>query len=191
MGKTGSGKSELVKSALINIPRKIIIDPMGEYEGTLFDSWDVLLDFIDNYRTDDFTAVFRPLHKDDIDRFFELCNSVNDYTLIAEEVENWCGSHDIQCDLEEIISFGRHNNRSIIWISRTPYEINRDLTRQSHLLISILQTEPVDLKYLENYPFNKDITTLKEYDYAYAVLQGDENLITNIQKILMIATGIS
>lgn len=167
MGKKGSGKSFLVKKCLKRIRRYIVLDPLAEYEGVVFHEWHEIALALHNLKTFDFRIVFRPLKKDEIEPFFILANSVNDYTLVCEEVENWCNARYIQQNLEELISFGRHFSRSLVWISRSPFEINRDLTRQSDVLISFIQSEPVDLKYLANYTFDRDIKTLPEYDFAW------------------------
>jgi len=168
MGKKGSGKTELVKKYIPKLKRAIIIDPMHEYhESTIVYNWRDLVGFIDEFKDLEFRVIFRPADFEDVNMFFVIANNVNRYTLVVEEVENWCDSRRIHPDFEKMISFGRHGERNIIWISRSPFEINRDLTRQTDVLISFRQTEPVDLKYLANYNFNKDLKTLDQYEYAF------------------------
>ena len=183
MGRVGSGKSYLVKKMLARFPRRLIYDPFEEYEGVLFRRWAEAAVYLDNFTGDEdgavedeypFQVVYRPPSRHDAEQFFRMAASLKNYVLIAEEVEMWCKSSWINPHLERLISFGRHKCRSLVWITRSPFEINRDLTRQHNLLISFKQTEPRDIAYLDNYSFNKDITTLAEYEYAW---YGDEEIL--------------
>ena len=168
MGKKGSGKTELTKKALHNFPRVIILDILHEYEGVIFNDVDVLINFIKEYHEMQYIAVYRPLSDEKADKFFKLLNIIEDFVLILEEADNWCDSKNIQPDLHKFLKYGRHGNRNVIWITRCPYEINRYLTRESDLIISFLQSEPRDLEYMKKYTtFNKEISKLKYYEYAY------------------------
>jgi len=177
MGKTGTGKTYFVKSCLPVIKRYIILDPLCEYPGVIFYDYDELYSYIDGFREMDFNAVFRPQNDPDVEKFWEMASVINNYTVIVEETENWCGTHQINPYFKKIVSYGRKKCRSMIWISQCPFEIHRHLTRQSNLLISFLQTEPNDLKYLSNFTFDRDIGTLIKYDFAF---WGDMGVLSKI-----------
>jgi len=179
LGKKGSGKTEFVKSSLANIKRYIVIDPLEEYPGVIFYDSVELFAFIDEVRDVDFKIIYRPLEEEDEENFFRIVNEINDYTLIMEEVDLWCDSYNIHPELNELTRYGRHYKRNLIWISRNPFEINRFLTRQSDLLVSFRQTEPRDLEYFKHYTFNKNLMTMKEFEFAY---WGDRDIITKILK---------
>lgn len=179
LGKKGSGKTEFVKSSLEHIKRYIVIDPLYEYPGVIFEDWAELAIFLNEVQDVDFKIIYRPIDKEDNENFFRIVNEVNNYTLIVEEVDFWCDSHWIHPELDTICRYGRHFKRSLIWISRNPYEINRFLTRQSDLLVTFKQTEPRDLDYFSRYTFNKNLETLKEFEYAY---WGDQEILTKILK---------
>jgi len=179
LGKKGSGKTEFVISSLEHIKRYIVFDPLAEYPGVIFDNSNELFVFLDEVREVDFNIVYRPMEKEDEENFFRIINEIDDYTLIAEEVDFLCDSHNINPELDALTRYGRHFKRNLIWISRNPFEINRFLTRQSDLLVSFRQTEPRDLEYFKNYTFNKNLMTMKEFEFAY---WGDQEIITKILK---------
>lgn len=179
LGKKGSGKTEFVKSSLKHIKRYIVIDPLAEYPGVIFDRWYDLLNFIDRLQDQNFTVVYRPMDREDEESFFLILNEINNYTLIAEEVDYWCSSYEIHPEIDYITRYGRHFKRNLIWISRNPFEINRFLTRQSDVLVTFRQTEPRDLDYFARYDFNKDLEKLKEFEFAYS---GDKEVLTKILK---------
>ena len=131
MGKKGMGKSFMVKHFMHRIKRKIIIDPMHEYPGTIFYSWEDLIIFL----------------------------------------------NDIHEELEKLVKYGRHERRNLIWISRGPYEVNRLLTRLTDTMITFQQNEKRDQDFFNNYNFNKDVTILKKYEWAY---WGDSKILTSI-----------
>jgi len=177
MGKKGSGKTVFVQESLKNMKRYIVVDTLHEYNGAIFYNWIDIVCFIDEVRDIDFNIIYRPLNDEDREEFFELINVINNYTLVVEEIDFYCDSHNMHPELDHLTRYGRHYNRSLIWITRNPFEVNRFLTRQSDVLVTFKQTEPRDLDYFKKYNFNKEIETLKEYEYAF---WGDEQIVTNV-----------
>lgn len=176
MGKKGSGKTELTMKALVNIRRYIVVDVMAEYEkGVVFYDFDKMLKFLNQWKRNDFHIIFRPTSDPDTDKLFDTVQKLNHFTLILEEVDRWCDPNRIDQRLLNLVKYGRHFKRNLIWISRNPFEVNRNLTRQYDMLISFVQTEPRDLEYLAKYPFDRDLTTLKEFEYSCA---GDIDLVS-------------
>jgi len=176
MGKKGSGKTELVKKSIVNMDRYIVVDVMGEYEkGVIFYKFENMIQFLNNYKEDNFHIIFRPTNDQETDYLFSAIEKLNRFTLVLEEADNWCNPNKIDQRLLDHVRYGRHFRKNLIWVSRNPFEINRNLTRQSDLLITFVQTEPRDLEYFSKYPFDKDLTTLKEFEYACS---GDKELIS-------------
>lgn len=170
MGRKGSGKTEFLKKAIGNIDRYIIVDTLKEYEkGVIFDSVYQLKNFIDLHGVNNqFHVIFRPLNDESMEYFLTTClTRIQNYTLILEEVDYWCNSYFIHPVLKNMIRYGRHFNKNMLWISRCPYEINRFLTRNCDLIVTFVQTEDRDLKYLNTLSFNKNVATLKEWEYSY------------------------
>jgi len=177
MGKKGSGKSFFVKKAVPKIKRIIVLDPLYEYSGTICESWTDVIEYLKEFKENDFRAIYRPPDDEDVEGFLSIINTVNDYTLVAEEVDFFCSPNDIHPELLKLTKYGRHFKRSLLWLSRNPYEVNRFLTRQSDALITFRQTEPRDLDYFKRYNFNKNLEGLEEYEMAFS---GSRQIITKI-----------
>ena len=170
LGKKGSGKSFEIKRMLIYIDRYIVIDPMGEYDNCVIaESYDELYSYIQGFHSGKFGVACRFENEDDLEQLWQLSNEINDFTLVVEEADMYADSNDVHPALLNRLKHGRHKGRNTIWISRSPYEIHRYLTRQTDIIICFLQTEPRDVKYLENYTFDKDVTQLNYKEYEYAV----------------------
>jgi len=185
LGKKGSGKSYLVKQMLRHIDRYIVIDPMGEYDGCFIaESYEELYEYLGGFHSGKFGIACRFENDDELELLWDLSNEINDYTLIVEEADMFAHSNDVHPALLNRLKHGRHKGRSTIWISRSPFEIHRYLTRQTDLMICFLQTEPRDVKYLEAYTFDRDITKLNYKNYEYAVwlsYPGASELLTKLQ----------
>jgi len=175
MGKKGSGKSNLIKKYMLkNMVRYIIIDTLYEYEDDrIFYNIDELYDYLKENKDRAFKIIFRPENDNDIEILFQISKTINNYTLVIEEVDFYADTFHINENLLYNIKYGRHFGRNIIWVSRSPYEINRFLTRQTDLLIVFKQTEPRDIEYLNKYKFDKNIQLLGKYEYA---ISGDLNV---------------
>ena len=179
LGKKGSGKTHLVTSCLAAIDRYIVVDTLHEYPGAVFENYASVVCFLDEMRDNHFAIVYRPLSDDDLEKFFTIINDINNYTLVVEEIDFYCDPQNIHPEIDNLTRYGRHYGRSLIWVSRNPYEVNRFLTRQSDLLITFVQSEPRDLDYFKRYSFDKDIQNLKQYEYS---MWGDIQLFTTIFK---------
>ena len=177
MGKKGSGKSFFVKKAIPSIKRIIVIDPLYEYSGTICENWTDVIDYLNEFKANDFRAIYRPQNDEDVEDFLLIINTVNDYTLVAEEVDMFCSPHDIHPELLKLTKYGRHYKRSLLWLSRNPFEVNRFMTRNCDNLITFRQTEPRDLDYLKRYGFNKKLDELKEYEMSFS---GSKRMLTKI-----------
>lgn len=172
LGKKGSGKTELVKKIIPKFDRLIIVDNLREYDGLIAYEYEELYAHISEFRDfKKFKIVFRPTSDDDKDQFFKLMTTVNNFTLILEEVDYYATPMSIEPDLLHNIKYGRHYGRNLIYIARRTSEVSRFLTSQSDLIISFIQQEPRDLDHLKRYNFNRDIATLDKYEYAWS---GDE-----------------
>ena len=160
-GKRGSGKTTLCKKLLEKINRKIVIDYIGEYQGTIVnDEISMLNEIRKNPKR--FDIVIRL--KEKRDNIFTVLNSMTNYTLIVEELSLYCNPHNIEPGLYGIIAYGRHKNISFVGISQRPAQINRLITSQATTIFTFRQVEPIDVKYLETFGF-ESINKLPQYQY--------------------------
>jgi ABC-type dipeptide/oligopeptide/nickel transport system ATPase component len=168
IGKKGSGKSYLIKTKFLkNVKRYIVIDTLQEYtQGVIFDDVSLVHEYLKEHINDSYKIIFRPKNDGDVDMLLSLTVMINNYTLIIEEVDFYADTFHINENILYNIKYGRHFSRNLVWISRSPYEINRFLTRQTDVIICFNQTEPRDIEYLNKYSFDKNIKMLEKYEYA-------------------------
>lgn len=167
-GKSGSGKTHLVKSIIKTaITRAVIIDYKDEYAGDYIanNSLDAVRYIAEH--TDKFNVVIRLTDNDD--DLFKRLNFLSNYTLIIEELWNYCTPYYIEPYLFKIIAYGRHHNINFIGISQRPAHIHRLVTSQANKIISFKQFEPRDITYLGYFGF-KHLSKLKQYEYETITL---------------------
>ena len=170
LGKKRSGKSWMVKRGLTKMRRFVVLDPLGEYDGVVVcETYEEIYRHIAGFKSNNFRVAFRAKNEYELEKFWILSNEINDYTLIIEEADLVASTNKVHPQLRHRLAHGRHYRRNTIWITRSPFEIDRFLTRQTDVLVCFYQSEPRDLKYLENYTFNKNPQLLNYEKYEYSV----------------------
>lgn len=186
LGKVGSGKSTLAKRIIRGYSRVIVFDTLEEYHnGIVLHSFDEFLRFFREETPQDFFCVlrFRGYSKDDTLRQYEYAarcvEVIGNCLLVLEECERFINSYDQDGSLNDLISFGRHQQVSILAIGRRPTEIPIDMRAAFTSVISFRQTEPNDLRYLESWEFDSQVLyNLPQFQYAIA---GKHDTIENIE----------
>jgi len=165
-GKTGSGKSFLVKNRIIPaLERFIIYDPQDEYDGQAQGA--------DNIREAHkiFTSFGQVRIVSEYDEYFPvICQfawEIENVCFIVDELDIFCNAMSSPTELKRIIRQGRKRGISFIGISRRHTEIPKDITSQASNIITFRQHEPRDLKYLvEITGINPDeISGLPDYEF--------------------------
>jgi len=191
-GKKGSGKSYFVQHKIIpSLGAFIILDKMEEYRGGMvFENPGIMKTYIQRMIKAGkmYKCIFRWTNDDQIEQVWEmLCDGekmlLENFTLVVEEVDLYCDSYGIQPELDYLIRYGRHDSVSLIWVSRSPFEINRMLTRLTDVYVTFVQSEPRDINWLKDFNWSKDPTTLARYEYGYANLSGDERVLKKFNLI--------
>lgn len=171
-GRTGTGKSTLARRLAANERRILILDPLGEFAGTIFFDFDSLAAYL-NARdviesTREFRAVCRFSDDVDVEYFFKLARGIPDYTLCIDEAEIFLDPRSMNDDFLWIIRYGRHKQISLITVARRVPELSVDLRAQASTILTFTQSEPRDLKNLEGYGFNPDVVkSLPQFKYAH------------------------
>lgn len=176
VGKTGYGKSRLVKKAIRRIDRLVIFDVMNEY-GLLED-----IRLIES--VDDFISVLKEVgqhgslfvrvvlkQQEQYERCFAACNIVGNMTLVIEEISNFSSAHSLSPTLEQLVRFGRHVDISLVGISQRFADIGLLLRNNFDVLITFNLSAPSDIKYLSEIPFigdtAYDIPNLQRDEYYF------------------------
>lgn len=164
-GKTGSGKSFLVKNKILPLfTRLVIVDPQQEYEGLVFFSFEDLSTYHLENSPETFRYVARFSSDLDIEYLFKWCYVIGNLCLVVEEAEQYISPYAKSNSFLYLVRYGRHKSISIIGIARRLSELSTDFKAQVNEIISFKQTLPLDLKLAEQLGlFGLD--TLPEYQY--------------------------
>ena len=164
-GKTGTGKTSLAQKIIAEKKRVIIIDPKDEYEdGLIFSNLLDLFQFMISYNPKEFKFICRFESDLEHEYLFSLCQVIEDVLLVVEEAEIYISPFAKSSTFLDLCRYGRHHNISILGIARRSSELSINFRSLVTRLISFKQTEPRDLKIMEELGF-KDIDKLPEYEY--------------------------
>lgn len=176
VGKTGYGKSRLVKKAIRRIDRLVIFDVMDEYDVLediqRIDSVQGFIDVLKEAGKQGSIFVRVVLKEQELyERCFAACNIVGNMTIVIEEISNFSSSHSLSPTLEQLVRFGRHVDISLIGISQRFADIGLLLRNNFDVLITFNLSAPNDIKYLAEIPFigdvAYDIPNLPRDDYYF------------------------
>ena len=78
----------------------------------------------------------------------ELAYLHQDFILVIDEVDQYCGANFSPTGFKKLINYGRHKNIEIICTSRSPAEIPKLLVSQMTDLYIFRMIEPNHLKYI-------------------------------------------
>ncbi len=171
IGKTGSGKSYLVKKLIEKKKRLLVYDTMCEYKyGVVFEDRRKFIEFWRRIYIHPYRLIYRPLNDpaSEIDEIAEAVYLLGDTCFVLEEVTAYCSEHQISDQLAHIIQRGRHKNIELIATTQRPYGLHRLLTSQAKEIYVFNTNEPRDRQYL-NALLGSDIEakldSLKQFEY--------------------------
>jgi len=169
LGKRGSGKTFLTKNRIIpDLPLPVfILDSLSEYRGgvvyTSVDAW------YNRLNTDERGCrrwIFRLTTDEQVELLFKAVWFVEGCSIVIEEADLFCSPNWINEPLKRLVSYGRHKDITMIFISRRAVGISRHITAQSDQIITFRQTEPRDIATLNQIDSSVDYSALGQYDYA-------------------------
>jgi len=151
-GQRGSGKSYWVKSFVRGLPRYLLYDALGEYEGaTRFTEIGGLLEFSKaNQQGGFFEAIFDPLEHDDFPLFCRVALALGNLYVVIEELDLFATPYVSPLELQKLFKYGRHYGINVIGVSRRPSEVSRLFTSQATRFILFRQIEPRDVTYFRS-----------------------------------------
>lgn len=165
-GRTGSGKTYLVKRLISKLNRIIIIDALGEYtDGIIFYNLSDLIDYIEkDFNRETFKYIIRFTNDEEIEILFDLIFYISSLTLVVEESEIYISAYIKQSNFLKLVRYGRHKDISIIAVARRVTELSNDVRSQANQIISYKQILKKDIDYLKYLGFTK-VENLKQYEY--------------------------
>ena len=168
-GKTGSGKSVLMKDLLLKQERCIIFDSILEYPeqdppfpALFIYNYRDLINYLINNQHKPYKIVFVPLQdpKSEIQlktgetlTIFELVckvayETLNNVTFAVEEIANFMNKNSCPLYFDKIIRLGRHSSISIACTTQRPADMHPNLKAQCTRFISFKQHLPNDIEWI-------------------------------------------
>jgi DNA helicase HerA-like ATPase len=153
-GKTGSGKSNYIKTYLAELSRIIIIDPLNEYPGRPFTDIGEMMDYLEPLAEPKPENKFcvKSCNAEDLEPISEIVNVLDDVTFIIEEAQRClpASNEKLPDAFNRIIFQGRHFGRSLAIAAQRPSIVNIRARSQWTRVISFNLTEPSDVGWLEH-----------------------------------------
>jgi len=153
LGPKGSGKSQLTGEIVLEHPRVVVLDFVGEYGRDL--GVDECWGFKDSLaalrwaaRAKTFRLSLRDLTDRDREDLLEVLFELKDHLLVVEEASVLCSPSSMPESLKRIVAIGRHRKISQLYVAQRPSLINRLVTSQSDWIVAFRQNEDRDVEYL-------------------------------------------
>lgn len=167
-GKTGSGKSLLLKKILLEKQRIIIFDTISEYKdltppypALFINTLEDLTNYLLRNGDKSFRIIFDPEDPDDlltlkdeteISVFDFTCKiiyeSLTDVTFAIEEMANYMTLPHRIAYIRKLVRFGRHSSISLYATTQRPADIPPVIRAQITKFISFRQHEPRDIEWI-------------------------------------------
>jgi len=169
-GKTGSGKSVLMKEMILQQPRVIVFDSVLEYPAAdppfpaiyIYGYHDLVSFLVKNQRKP-FRIVFVPIEDPQSKiilktgeelTVFELVSKIiyetlHQVTFAVEEIANYMNKNSLPLYFDKIIRLGRHSSISIYATTQRPADMHPNLKAQCTKFISFKQHLPNDIDWIK------------------------------------------
>lgn len=187
-GRTGSGKSFLVKRAVANAERLVVYLPKredGEYVGVYFDAWDgehsaFYRAWLESHRQGGrYHLIYRPEDAFDPAAFDRLCMGVyhaGECTFVAEDLAGYVNERSgLGAGFKTLLTAGRTRGVTTYLVTQRPYRIPREVTSQAREAYLFATHEPNDVAYIKE-AFGVDAAAALEragqYEYVHWIETG-------------------
>lgn len=168
-GRTGTGKSYLVKKLLADVDRLVVYGPKREeqdYPGVYFDAMQpdgfkgFVLWWYECVRNHvGFRVVYRPADLFDImefDKVATLAYACGGLTFVCEELMTYATQSNIEQGFKRLLVAGRTRGINCFMVTQRPYKIPREVTSQAREAYIFATHEPADVDYVKQ-TFGSDV----------------------------------
>jgi len=165
-GMKGSGKSFLVKDIVLDYPRVIAIDNIGEYNLEIVQGREQSIRrIVQASREESYRLAIRTNSVEEDLQIIKLVGTLANMLLVVEETSKYVTSNYMPEPIEALIRYGRHRAISQIYMARRPSEISRELTANADGIIVFRTQEPRDVAYMRTFIGDRadKLGTLPEY----------------------------
>jgi len=182
LGHKGSGKSQLARAFIAEQPRSVCIDTLGEYGGVIIDNPHDLADYLEQAKALPYYRVsYRDAGQHQIapEQVFKMLHALRDCWLVLEEADKWFGPNRSADEVKWFLKYGRHNNVSVLLVTRRAAEQGPMGTSQADTIVSFHMHEPRDLDWVRSVGGDEARATVEaldseNYEWAYVLDTHDE-----------------
>ena len=166
-GQRGSGKSFWVKKYLKGLPRFLLYDTLGEYEGTRQTDLAGVIQLCKDADKGFCDIIFDPLDDSLFSLFCRVALAMKNIYIIVEELDQFSTSFKTPIEFQKLIKYGRHYGINLIGISRRPSEVSRLFTSQCTRFVIFNQREPRDVTYFRSIigEWAEHLPTLQDHSF--------------------------
>lgn len=186
VGQTEYGKTFRTKAIIKSARRVVVIDPKSEFDNDFFIKTSIG-DVVDAMIKNEFriSAQFRDIP--DYDLLFIALKEFSNYALVVEELSLFCTSQSTNEDLRQIVQVvGSKQAIDFIWNAQRPANISRDISSQTHVVISFRVLEAADSNYFSSHwrsrAGEEELSSLGVGDYR--IVRGDKETFVKIKEKL-------
>lgn len=180
VGQAGTGKTRISREISSRFSRVLILDPLGEYSGTVMETMAEVFEFFQEHgNLERFTVCLRNSDESDADFFFRLAWSLQNLLVVVEESNIYMDPRRRFPSFLQLVSRGRHRMIHLLCVSQRVPEVLISFRAQKTSLITFFQEEPSDLDHLEEWGFEPDsIRGLTAFDGRFSqAVQGQHYLL--------------
>lgn len=102
------------------------------------------------------------------DYLFSFLSDLRDYTILVDEADRYCSPVSVPLGLRRIVNYQRHYRLNLIFVSRRPAAVHRDVSALSDVVHIFHVHEPRDLDYLAalcGSEFSGRLPALRPFEY--------------------------
>ena len=150
LGKTGAGKTELVKRLRLQASRSITLDPQGEYDGYVVETFSEFVDYFGDHPPRQFRVTCRFGDEIDDRYLFQAVWHVGRCLFVVDDITAFTQSEDFL----RLINRGRIKDISLICAAQRVPHFDTDLRAQFSSMVTFAQDAPNDVETLIKWGFD-------------------------------------
>lgn len=160
MGTRGTGKSFLGRNLQKLWPRRVIFDPLDEYESdvvaTNFSELAEILAEFDRTGRDRFEIVVKSdpevdRSDEELEQMLRICYYFGHIQIVMEEVQLCSTPHSLPKWLKNALLTGRHQGLSLLFTTQRPGELNKTILSQCNHIFCGRIVEGNDVRYVSSF----------------------------------------
>jgi hypothetical protein len=167
VGRTGCGKSCLVKNLVLQVPRVLVIDTVGEYGSCLSVSPDRLPSYV---KRSQWRLRVVPENIEDVVATCEIARAVGHHLLVIEELAVWTTASSCPDEVANVFRLGRHSELDVLVVTQRPVGIPKLSKSLYHDFVAFQTVDPDDLDVVAEFTSPEAMSSvpkLRRFQYVH------------------------